>query len=267
MEKATKAQLKKIRALLKEKEAREDAGQFVAEGIKIVNDMAGKGHVIDFVVISSDFAHDDNKKVIEELEGRLVPIYTAARSDFEKLSSLKNSQGILAALKKPEFPALDFSIGEEALLVLCDGVQDPGNLGAIVRTSVAFGVDAFLIAGETVDAYNPKVVRASSGMVLDVPIYDGYDAAKLKNLKEAGYRILASSTKADGSNDILKIKRTKDPVIIVFGSEGRGVSRDITEIADEVFHIPIYAGVDSLNVTAAAAITIYVFKEGRSLLI
>ncbi len=268
MKKISKGELKKLRTLLKEKKARDESGQFVAEGIKIVSDMAAKGHVIDFVLVSSGFVRREyNKKIMEDMEGRLVPVYTAPNCDFQKLSSLQNSQGILALVKKCEFPALEAVGEEEALFILCDGVQDPGNLGAIIRTSVAFGVDAVLLTGETVDVYNPKVVRASSGMVLDVPVYDGCSAGKLKSLKEKGYRLLVSSPLKEASKDILKVKRPKAPLIIAFGSEGRGVSRQITDIADDFFHIPIAGGVDSLNVAAAAAITIYVFKEGRSLLI
>ena len=131
-------------------------------------------------------------------------------------------------------------------------------MGAIIRSAVAFGIDSILLSGETADIYNPKVIRASSGMVLDIPIYkcapDYIDALKRKQ-----YTLLVSSTKTKNSKHLGQCY-TDANVILAFGSEGKGVSKQITRMADKLFHIPISPKAESLNVTIAAAISMYVFK-------
>ena len=261
MEKASKAQLKKARELMRDRQARDAGGLFVAEGLKIVRDMISKGHVPDPMIVSRDFAEkEENKIFLRDAHGRSFPVFETANADFEKISSLRHSQGIMAVIKKPERSG-DIPVGEKgAILVLCDGIQDPGNLGAMIRISVAFGAGSMLLAGETVDIYNPKVIRASSGMMLDIPVYV-CDAAELDRLRKQGYRLLVSQPPEQESEDITDMTEFPPPVIIAFGSEGKGVSEEISNKADRFFHVPIRKGVESLNVTAAAAISLYVFTK------
>ncbi len=263
MEKASKAQLRKVRELLRDRRARDESGLFVAEGAKIVRDMVGKGHVPESVIVSRDFADgSDNEAFLREAESGAISVFVAGNAEFDRISSLQHSQGILAVVKKPRYPELPAASGKDALLVLCDGVQDPGNLGAMIRTSVAFGIDAMLLTGEAVDVYNPKVVRASSGMILDIPIY-ACDPAELDRLREGGHRLLVSRPREEESEDIDKIREFPGPVILAFGSEGKGVSGEVEAKADGSFHIPIREKAESLNVTAAAAISLYLFARRR----
>jgi TrmH family RNA methyltransferase len=145
-------------------------------------------------------------------------------------------------------------------MILCDGIQDPGNLGAMIRTSAAFDVDAVILTGESVDAYNPKVVRASSGSILDIPVYScGED--EVDTCKGNGYYLLASSAIKRDRRKVSEIKELPARSIIVFGSEGKGISPGICAKVDEYFHIPVSARVESLNVTTAAAISLHAFSR------
>jgi len=258
MEKASKAQLKSVRELMKDKEARSEKGLFVAEGWKIVRDMVSKGHAMEYVIVSRDFADDaKNKEFLREISS---PVFVARGADLEKVSSLRNSQGILAAVRKADLPG-DLPAGKgNTLLILCDGIQDPGNLGTMIRVAAAFEVDSVLLTGETVDVYNPKVVRASIGTILDIPIYR-CDATGVDRLKKEGYRLLAGRSQEKESKDITETKNVPGPVILAFGSEGKGVSEEISSRADGFFYIPIRDDVESLNVSAATAISLYVFRR------
>lgn len=263
MQKAAKTQLKEIRELLRDKKTREAEGLFIAEGLKIVNDMLEKGHKVSSVYISSGvIASPGVRKMQEVAEKDKVSLYRVPGSEFEKLSSLRNSQGVLAIVKKPPQGKAQFTAEEGSLLVLCDGVQDPGNVGTIIRTAAAFGANAVLLTGDAADIYNPKVVRASSGMILDVPVCK-CTLEEITHLKEEGFILLASSVREEGAKDISDLKIWNKAVIIAFGSEGKGLSREISELADEFFRIPIREDVDSLNVAAASTIALYVFTHKR----
>ncbi len=263
MNKATKAQLKQVRELLREKRSRDESGLFVGEGFKIIGDMLDKGHIPEFVLISADFADDENNRsFLVELEKRAVPFYGVGSSEFEKISSLRHSQGILAVARKPVFSAAEVGQKDKQLIVLCDGIQDPGNLGAMIRTSCAFGADLLMLSGESADVYNPKVVRASSGIILDIPVVTCV-MEDLDRLKNKGYRLLVSSVPGDESAELAKMKDLPDRLIVAFGSEGKGVSGDIMDRADAGFHISISDNVESLNVAAAAAVTLYVLGQRK----
>jgi len=257
VKKASKAQLKKVRELLRDKKARDESGLFAAEGRKIVKDMIAKGHPIDMVLVSSGCAGKEDIGFLTEKVK--APVVCASGSDLEKISPLRNSQGIVAVVKKPGGGISGLLEKKTALVALCDGVQDPGNLGAIIRTASALGADAVILAGDAADPYNPKVVRSSSGMVMDIPVCP-CGPADIEKMKLAGYRIFAGKI-ADDSEDISAIKELPPLAMIAFGSEGKGFSKEIAALSDKNFYIPLEKKAESLNVTAAAAISMYVFQK------
>lgn len=262
MEKATRKQLKDLRDLLRDKKVRNEKHLFVAEGIKIVADMFKKGHMPVSVLLSDVFADKkEGSELARELESSGVPVNFTREADINKISDLKNSQGIVAVMRENE--PVDFTeVTGRAVIVLCDGVQDPGNLGAMIRTSAAFNASGILLTGETVDPYNPKVVRASSGTVLDLPV-NTCDLEQVASLRNEGYRLLVSMPEAPTSLDVSELTQFQGPVIVCFGSEGRGVSLRLSELADDYFTISIHDSVESLNVTVAAAITLFVLSKAE----
>ena len=163
MEKATRLQLKKIRQLVCDKQFRDQENSFVAEGKKIIADVFKKGYVPRLLLVSSSFSDDpENKNLLQTAKEISVPVYSLSDREIGKVSDLKNSQGILAVLPKPSFPEQIESDNENQYLILADGIQDPGNVGAMIRTAVAFGASSMILTGDSVDVFNPKVVRAYS---------------------------------------------------------------------------------------------------------
>ena len=263
MEKITKAQLKYARTLCREKKARDESGLFVAEGEKILSDAVKKGYVPAEILISASFSKNKkNKSFIDKLRKLEVKTLVAGDQDLEQISSLKNSQGILGVLEKPEKERSFTSSGAE-IIVLCDGVQDPGNMGSIIRTAIAFGVDTILVTGENADIYSPKVVRASSGAVLDAFLYK-CTLEEIDELRDIGFKIFASSTPQKKSKSIEKLRLPSCGMIFAFGSEGKGLSKGILSRADEIFYIPIDKKVESLNVLSAVSATLFALKNSLS---
>jgi len=265
MEKISKSKLKTIRELARDKQVRDESGLFVAEGLKIVREMIDKGYDPELIVVSANFVRDDeNEDLLADLSGRSFPLFVASKTDYERISSLRHSEGIMAVAKKPDLSSVEPVNEGNSIIVLCDGVQDPGNMGTMIRTSAAFGADMLLLTGESVDPFNPKVVRASSGMILDIPVRecDGNELDRIR--EEKGYYLFASQSAGRGSADIETIKDIPARLIVAFGSEGKGISGEILDRADKSFHIPISDQVESLNVTAAVAIALYVFSRRRA---
>lgn len=261
IKKAGRSLLKKIHVLLREKEARDEQSLFIAEGLKVVRDMATKGFTPETIIISGTFSSNaDNKDLLFELNDRATSVLEVSDQDFEKLSILRHPQGILAVAKKPLIPSTVPDYGSNALLVLCDGIQDPGNLGTIIRSSAALGADSVLLTGDNADIYNPRVVRASSGAILDIPVRE-CSIEDIDKLKSSGYRLLSSNAGENNAINISELKNNNGRVILAFGSEGRGVSEKIQLLSDALFNIPVPGSVESLNVTAAAAISLYVIRN------
>ncbi len=257
MEKAKKPLIKKVREFLRKKEFRDAEGLLVAEGTKIVTDALKKNRGVVSVFVSGKVVGAPFVKEINALcVSGGIDIWRVPAGEFEKLSSLKSSQGVLALARKPFWPTSD----NTTFSVLCDGVQDPGNLGAMIRTSAAFGVSSVLLFGATVDVYNPKVVRASSGAVFDIPVRT-VTLEQLDALKSAGRYFLSSDPGISGAESMYDVCLPEGPVILAFGNEGRGMSPEIRKRADRVFYIPIEPDTESLNVTAAAAVAIHHFKK------
>ncbi|MGB2629813.1 MAG: RNA methyltransferase [Candidatus Omnitrophota bacterium] len=260
MRKASRLQLKNIRRLLKEKKARDFEGLFVAEGEKMVKDMLFKKHLIDSVFVSASYAGEPGaKEHIDAFEEKGISVYTVGDAEFDKVSSLRHSQSILAVANKPCAAVDPFSLGGNAVIVLCDGIQDPGNLGTIIRTSAAMGADLVMLSGECADICNPKVVRASSGTILDVPLPE-CDTGMLDRLKKEGYYLLVSQVSKEKSVDLAKLKSLPERIVVAFGSEGQGVAKETLERANRLFHIPISEKTESLNVTSAVAIALYAIR-------
>jgi len=258
-EKAGIPMLKNIKALMRDRKARDESGQFIVEGEKAVGDIIRKKMRVEFLLCSHTFI-ENNNEFLGVSSDAVIPVFYVEDRLFEKISTLRNPQGIMASVRKPSWEQAELSGPGDMIVVVSDNIQDPGNMGAILRASAAFDVRALVLFGEdVVDVFNPKVVRASSGTFADVPTFS-MDLDGLKELKKNGYRFLVAGNSFTRSQPITTIKKASGKLAIVFGNEGRGVSEEIMAIADDLFHIPINKRVESLNVLSAASISLFYFS-------
>ena len=178
--------------------------------------------------------------------------------DERALASLSDSvspAGVVALCRHLDVPLEDILDGVPRLIAICADVRDPGNAGTVIRTADAAGAVGMVLAGQSVDLYNPKTVRASAGSAFHLPIALASDAAAaVEAARAAGYTVLA----ADGAGEVdLFGADLAGPTAWLFGNEARGLSEGLTDLADHRVAIPIHGRAESLNLSTAAAVCLY----------
>ena len=262
MKGVTNKQLKRIKDLFKEKKSRYAESAFILEGYKVIMDALNKGYVFDVILVSDKFLSEDEQRLyVEGLEKKGILVLQTVSDKLKGVSQLKNPEGILGVVQMKKEKTIDKFLlrNKSSLMVLCDNIQDPGNLGTIVRTSLAFSVNSIFLYGDNVDVYNPKVIRATSGAILDMNFYmGGIDG--VNKIRRKGFCVVSSIIDKEKSKNIDKLKLPKNRVI-VFGNEGKGISKSILSVTDFFYYIPINRKIESLNVSVAAGISLYEFSK------
>jgi len=253
-----KAVLKLVRNLLEKRRARQKEKCFVVEGPHLVEEA---GDRIKYLVYS------ENLPMVRDLQAKGIPAYKISRQQFKELSSVETPQGVLAVVQEPEYQLRDIlnegKMKKEVLIVCCFGVQDPGNLGTIIRSADAFGAGGVILSKGTVDLYNPKVIRATMGSLFHLPIVRIEDEKEtLLYLKEKNVKIVATEVKAQKDISMVDLK---GPVAILMGNEAAGLSQEVIELADEVVKIPMLGRAESLNVGVSTAVVLYEALRQRTM--
>lgn len=240
---------------LQQRKYRQKFGEYTVEGIRAVTDI-GKKDCLRSILI-----RESKRSELEPLVQKgftVSSVYVVQDPIFDKIEHSVNGQGILGIAKKC-VNDLHSLIVEDGLYVALDGVQDPGNLGTIIRTAVAAGAKGIFLLKGTVDPYNEKCVRSTMSALCNIPIFEDvtlsefYDFIKDNTIKT--YVTSLENTKP--YHTISYPKRT----MIILGNEGNGVSREIIEMCDQAITIPMYGDIESLNVSIAAALCMYKVRE------
>ena len=249
--------IKNIRKL-KEKKYRDINHEYIVEGIKMLKEAIVENASIKLIVICEESIKDGvlDKKFLYEI-AKYDCIYVTKKV-FNLLSDVQNPQGILAVItKKDKEENIDF---KQDIIVALDGIQDPGNLGTILRTIDSVGLNQVIVSKETADAYNPKVVRSTMGAIFRVNIIETENLLDtLKSAKKHHYKIMGTSL--ENSTSIYEADLTKK--IIVIGNEANGVSKEILEYADEKIKIPMLGKTESLNASVATGIVLYEYVRRK----
>ena len=228
---------------LKEKKYRKE--KYIVEGIKMIQEAIQYDANIELVVYSEKFGISN-----VNLEG--IKTIEVTESIFNTLTEVVSPQGILAVIKKNEdSKKIDYST--EFILAL-DGIQDPGNLGTIIRTADATNLKQIIVSKDTVDTYSPKVIRSTMGAIFRVNVIETEDLAQeLDNLKKEGFKIITTSLQTNKS--IYDINYNKS--VVVIGNEANGVSDNVYAVSNEKVKIPMLGKAESLNASVAASIMMY----------
>ncbi len=225
---------------LKEKKYRDQLGLFLVEGDHLLNRAILKDQVVEIISID------------ETLEIPGIPFYLVTKEIMKKLSCQVTSTKVIGVCQKNHEKEI------MGLVCLLDNIQDPGNLGTIIRSAVAFNFNTIILSNDSVDLYNDKVIRASEGMIFDLNIVRRDIYKIVRELKTKGYKIYGT--------DVLKGMELKnmvfgDKTAIIIGNEGRGMCEELKLLCDEMIHISINC--ESLNASVAASIIFYeVDKNG-----
>lgn len=242
-------QIYKLCGKLVSRKYRDAYGKYLIEGDRLIIEALKTGQKLDTVIAA------EGKRLPAELSRRVVFM---EKKLFENLSQTQASQGILAIVEKTAMEEEDFfkRIQEKSgNVVLLDRLQDPGNIGTILRTADAAGYSGLMTIKGTADLYAPKIVRAAAGSLFRMPVFAAESAERAVSiLKAAGKTILA--TGFDTKFCYYDIDMRKN-IGLIIGNEGNGISAELMDMAHQVIRIPMDGNIDSLNAAVAAGILMY----------
>jgi TrmH family RNA methyltransferase len=252
----SKSKLKELRELSHRKH-REEQGRFLVEGVRLVCEAVNSDYRVLEAFHTKDLPeHPGGEALLETLRNKSCPIVEISNREMEALSETVTFQGIIAVVRRKQFSvdAILRRNGTQSILVGFDGVSDPGNVGSMLRTCDWFGVDGVLLGRNSVELYNPKVLRATMGGVFHLPVVEDVDLlATISHAKTLGYKVYVADQRGETHFDRVKYT-TKS--LIVFGNEAWGVSDQLKQIGDTLISIRRYGSVESLNVGVACGIVL-----------
>ena len=225
--------IKKYSKLL-QKKYRDELGLYIISTDHLVKEALKRNVVVEIFLLNG-------------YENKYGKVTYVTEPVMRKLTSLKTLPNVVAIVKKEESKSIKGNV------IMLDGLQDPGNVGTIIRSAVAFNFDTIIVGKNTVDIYNEKVLRASEGMIYNINIIKDDLVDSIMDLKLKGYKILG--TKVDNGKSIDEIKSSNYAFIV--GNEGNGISNDILNLCDDYVYIPMNNSCESLNVGIASSIIMY----------
>lgn len=245
---------------LKEKKYRDIENKFIVEGMKLVEEAIEEKAMIKQIVVCEECVNDGT--LTKELLYKIAKydcIYVTEKV-FQILTDVKTPQGILAVIEKRNNNGkINY---QEDIIIALDDIQDPGNLGTILRTVDSAGLSQIVISKNSADSYNPKVVRSTMGAIFRVNVIEVESLEeKLKEIQKNNFEVVV--TALDTKNSIYDIDYHKK--VIVIGNEANGVSKKIQELADKRVKIPMIGKTESLNASVAASIMIYEYVRRKFL--
>ncbi len=226
---------------LHQKKYRDELGLFIVEGIKAVEELIENN--IDIKEIYAIKAFDTEKYTVKIID----------ESIMKKISTTSSTCEILAVAKKKEYKINDYI--KKNKLILLDSISDPGNLGTIIRSASAFGIEGIILYKDCVDMYSSKVIRSAAGNFFKIPIIIIKNTEEIKN-KFKDFNKIATALYEKNTNSIEECKNIKK-YIIMFGSEANGLSNELINIADKNIILKMNNNVESLNLSVSASIIMY----------
>ncbi|WP_094547452.1 TrmH family RNA methyltransferase [Petroclostridium xylanilyticum] len=239
------------------KSYREKYNEFVIEGARLIKDALQSSAPVNTIVINDSFlGQRDNSEILELISKSDIKIYKLNDRMFKDISHTETPQGILGVVSTKLYSIREIiNKTNLSFYIFCDGVQDPGNMGTIIRTADAAGADAVILSKGCVDVYNPKTVRATMGSLFHLPIIKIEDTVEaLLYFKQMGLCVISGYL----SNSVYHFDvDMKKGVVIVVGNEANGISDEVIKLSDYLVKIPIIGQAESLNAGIASGILMY----------
>lgn len=238
---------------------RRSAGVFLAEGFKMYEE-APTGDICQVYVsgqaLEKAMAYPAVRRKLQE-----TGYETVSEEVFRKISDTQAPQGLLCVVRQPRYSLEEMLQAACPLLVILENLQDPGNLGTILRTGEGAGVTGVILTGQTVDIFNPKVIRSTMGSIYRVPfVYVDDMAAAMEKLHKAGITAYAAHLQGEREYDSFSFR---EGTAFLIGNEGQGLSRELASLADTYLKIPMEGQVESLNAAVAASLLLYEAHRNR----
>ena len=262
---ASNQQMKNLSALMKKSKERKKQKLFVVEGLKLCFE-APKEWVLHIYVAENFWENTQTKAQLMQYLNENGFIFEeicelVSDSVFHSVSDTQTPQGIMAVLHMPEYEFCDLMRGEQTHLLILESIQDPGNLGTMLRTGEGAGISGILMNRTTVDLFNPKTIRSTMGSIYRVPFLVVDDLEEtIRKLQADGVCVFAAHLKGKKSYDAMDYR---DATAFMIGNEGNGLSDEIANLADSYIRIPMEGQVESLNAAISATLLMYECNRQR----
>ena len=264
-------QFVKWASALSEKKNRKESGYFLAEGVKLTKEALEANLPVDYLIVS-----ESKKNAVLDAIGDFcssekyekTKFLTVSEGVFEKISTEKAPQGVISIIKHLDFfRDMDIIYKEEFFLkpeekaIFLFSVRDPSNLGAVIRSSVAFGIDHVILSADCADIYSPKTIRSAMGSIFRVKVTTVRDIPTFIEAAHFNSRRVFAAELTDDAKSLSEVG-IKGSDIVIIGNEGHGIDREIAALCDESVYIPISKKTESLNASVAAAI--FMWEQSKS---
>ncbi|WP_214466003.1 TrmH family RNA methyltransferase [Microbacterium flavescens] len=248
----------RVRAVAKltKRSARQETGLFLLEGPQAAREALAYRPDTLVEIFATPTAMERHTDVRDAAGEAGIEVVFTTENVLDAMADTVTPQGIVAVARQSPTSVRDVFAGSPRLVAICEEVRDPGNLGTIIRAADAAGADAVVLTGRTVDPYNPKVVRATTGSLFHLPVAVGVDlATAVEHAHAAGVRVIAADV---GGGDFLASRELlSEPTAWLFGNEARGLDETALALADISLRLPIFGAAESLNLATAASVCLY----------
>ena len=243
---------------LKDKKYRDVSNEYIIEGVKLIEEAVNEKANIKKIIVCEDTTNTYEIPTHIRLEIAKYDCVYVTEKIFNSITQVTNPQGIMAVIEKDiKNKEIDYN---QDIIVILDDVQDPGNLGTILRTVDSIGLNQIIVSKDTVDCFNSKVVRSTMGAIFRVRVIESENLIEtIKTIKRHHFKLMVTSLQTE--NSIYDIKFDKK--IIVIGNESNGVSKEIQDIADERAKIPMLGKTESLNASVATGVVLYEYVRQK----
>jgi len=249
---ASNNQIKEWRKLLMGK-YRKRTGLFLAEGLRSVEQIL-QNRLVDVKAVLTD-----GSGAIDQLSVDTIPVFELSSDDFTSISDTETPQGVIAVCRMPDETSVEVIADYEGVIVALDAIQDPGNMGTIIRTAAWFGARAILFGTGCTDPFQPKVVRSTAGATGSIPYLKGDLESLFHDLESSGWQVFLLDS-SDEASDLREIKPANKSILVA-GNEANGISGELFAEGRKRVRIPGYSGVvESLNAAVACGIALEHFS-------
>lgn len=248
-------QMKNITALMKKAKARKEQGLFVVEGRKMYEEVPAEW--LDKIYVSESFLREEGAEKL--LADRVYEVVSDAV--FKSVSDTQSPQGIMCLVRMPHYELSELLRGKDTHLLIVESIQDPGNLGTMLRTGEGAGITGLIMNQTTVDLFNPKTIRSTMGSIYRVPFLVSENlAGTIEDIRQEGVKVYAAHLKGKMQYDEPEYC---DGTAFLIGNEGNGLSDEIADKADTYIRIPMEGQVESLNAAISATLLMYETNRQR----
>jgi len=240
---------------LRSRRSRDQQGIFLAEGYRAISRALEKDVVPKEIYFSPDwFLGENETALLEEAQSRGAKLFEISKIAFEKVAYRERPEGLIGVIPQWSYSIKDLRLSKPPFLLVVESIEKPGNLGTILRSADAAGVDAVICCDSVTDLYNPNVVRSSTGVLFSMPTVMTSSDETIEWLRENGIRSIAATPHA---SQLYTETKLTGPVALIMGSEQFGLSEKWLNACDEQTRIPMAGQADSLNVAMATLITLF----------